>query len=97
MYELERVATNGFDENEAIFANGRETKCGGMSVSRVPDAGSSKCQLSISQKVSVSLKNMTELDYIDSDSIELKLCSIATNVVVTIFFLFFFTKERISA
>ena len=31
----------------------------------------------------VSLKNMTELDYINLDSIELKLCSIVTNVVVT--------------
>ena len=103
MYELERVATIGFDENEAIFANGRVTNCGGMPVSRVPDAGSSDCQLSndarISQKMPVSLKNMAELDYINLDSIELKLCSIVTNVVVTnvFFFFFFFTTERISA
>ena len=69
-----------------------------MPVSRVHDAGSPDCQLSngarISQKMPVSLKNMTELDYINLDSIELKLCCVVTNVVVTnvvvVFFFFFF-------
>ena len=79
MYQLDRVVAIGFDWSEAIFVNGKVANCGGMPVSRVPDAGSSNCQLSndtrISQKMPVYI-NMTELDYINLDSIELKHCSI---------------------
>ena len=52
--------TVGFDLNETFLANGRIANCDRTPLSRVPDAGSSNCQLRndtrISQKIPLSKK-----------------------------------------